>query len=68
MNLPQENFERALNAGRATLQILEEQPYPQLSNEATQRLEGWAWDLEAIVAALRNELVNRDDTNPVDFG
>ena len=66
MNLPQENFERAIENGRTTLADLP--TMPTLERENTQRLQGWMWDLEAITAALRLELMNRETNEPVDLG
>lgn len=66
MNLPQENFERAIEHGKATLADLPNNPI--LEQEQTSRLQGWMWDLEAIGAAIRLELMNRETNEPVDLG
>jgi len=73
MNLPQENLERAIDSASATLYTLGmtvagKPKYPVLEQESKQRLQGWLWDLDAIGAALRLELMNREDQNPMDLG
>lgn len=68
MNLPQENFERALESAMDTIATLDADTAPTLSDQPTQRLQGWSWDLEAIGAAIRLELMNREDVNPIDLG
>ena len=66
MSLTQENFDRAMNSGEASLQALRLRPT--LSRESKQRLQTWLWDLEAIGAAIRHELMNREDDRPIDLG
>jgi hypothetical protein len=66
MNLPQENFDRAVRSGEDTLRTLIGQRIV-LEQESTQSLRTLMWDLEAIGAAVRLELMNRDP-RPVDFG
>lgn len=71
MNLPQENFERACESADQTLDALKgtgRRQYPVLERESKQRLQGWLWDLDAIGAAIRLELMNREDKNPMDLG
>lgn len=68
MNLPQENFERALVSARDTIKELQSIPAPNLGHESNQRLRAWMWDLEAIGSAIRLELMNRETLQPVDFG
>jgi len=66
MSLPQENFEAAVASARDTLRTLATQN-PRLANESEEQLQAWLWDLEAIAAALRLELIRHDD-RPIDFG
>lgn len=72
MTMSQENFERAVKSGQMTLGQLADAARtrypPDLSNLHTRKLRSWAWDLEAIQAALRQELNDRDKQNPVDLG
>jgi len=69
VSLPQENFERAVSSAEDTLGTLASRltSTPQLGRESKQRLQTWMWDLEAIAAAIRLELMNRDD-RPIDLG
>lgn len=67
--LPQENFERALGAGHRSLALLvagPPAPTPVLATVSTEQLRHMAWDLEAIGAAVRLELINRETREPVD--
>lgn len=70
MNLPQENFERAIGSGYHTLANLTEAAKgeaPKLREVNTRKLQDMCWDLEAIQAALRLELLNRAN-EPMDLG
>lgn len=68
MNLAQENFERAVVSGQATLRQLDRGKMLNLGQESTARLRTIAWDLESIQAAIRIELMNRETGKPVDLG
>lgn len=75
MSLPQENFERAVESGRDSLFVIgatftgtPDAPPMQLERQGTERLRQWLWDLEAIGAAIRLELMNRETEQPIDFG
>lgn len=68
MNLAQENFERAVISGQNTLHRLDRGRMIDLNGETTARLRVIAWDLEAIGAAIRLELMGRETQEPVDLG
>lgn len=68
MNLAQDNFERAIASGQATLKQLDRGKMVELARESTARLRVIAWDLEAIQSAVRLELMNRESREPVDLG
>lgn len=70
MNLPQENFDRAVDSARLTLDALVDHDRGYritLEDEATVKLRTLMWDLEAVQAAIRLELMNRD-SRPMDLG
>jgi len=75
MNLAQENFEAAVKSARHTLRELSATAErPNLFREIftlkkvnTRRLQTLAWDLEAIQAAIRMELNDRNES-PMDLG
>lgn len=66
MPLPQENFETAVRSADDTFDILLK--VPDLGRQPTPALRKWLWDLEAISAALRLELMNRETQHPIDLG
>jgi hypothetical protein len=68
MNLAQENFERAVVSGQATLRRLDRGSMIELGKESVPRLRTILWDLEAIGAAVRLELMEREQHDPVDLG
>lgn len=68
MSLAQENFERATQSAQVTLRTINKANQPVLAKESIPRLRTWLWDLEAIGAALRLELMNREEKGPVDLG
>lgn len=68
MNLAQENFERAVVSGQATLRTLDRGKMLDLGQESIPRLRTIMWDLEAIQTAIRLELMNRETQEPVDLG
>lgn len=65
MNLPQENFDAAQTSARGTIREL--QTPVTLRRKTNRELSSMLWDLEAMGAALRLELMNRSD-QPVDLG
>lgn len=66
MGLAQGNFERAVDSAAGTLSWLETRQ--DLSSAHSRVLQNVAWDLEAIGAAIRLELMNRETDKPIDFG
>lgn len=68
MNLPQENFDRAIHSASETLVTLGSGRPPALEQESPQQLRAWLWDLDAIGAAIRLELMNRETSQPIDLG
>lgn len=73
MSQSQENFDTAVHSGEQTLADLRAHSHAtsrriQLRNLPSQRLHSMAWDLEAIGAALRQELYERSEGIPMDLG
>lgn len=72
MSMAQGNFERALKSGQMSLNTLADaartQYPPNLGTMHARKLRALAWDLEAIQAAIRLELNDRETQKPVDFG
>lgn len=68
MSHPQENYERAVRSASDTLSTLSSTPVLDITREHRRRLQAILWDLEAIGASIRLELMNREDVNPIDLG
>jgi hypothetical protein len=66
--LAQDNFERAVVSAQQTLRRLDRGAMIDITKESVPRLRTIAWDLEAIGAAIRLELMNRETDSPVDLG
>ena len=67
MDIAQGNFDRAVTSAQDSLNMLQGGGV-ELARQSTRRLQSLVWDLEAIGAAVRLELMNRETQYPVDLG